>query len=84
MEAMSDLAAMRYWQGRYQGAAALNTEALGLSKELLGTDHQTTLSTMKILASSFYELGQYAEVGKLLSQILELARKRVGEHHLDF
>lgn len=75
---------MRYWQGRYQGAPALDTEALRLSKELLGTYHQTTLSTMKRLASSFYELGQYAEIEKLLSQVLELARKRVGEHHPDF
>ena len=43
VEAMSSLAAIKGWQGRYQEAAVLDTVTLPLSKKFLSIEHPTTL-----------------------------------------
>lgn len=64
-----------YQKGEYRDAVPLLIENLNIRREVLGTKHPETLSSMNNLAVLHSKLGQYAEARKLLEETLAIQRQ---------
>ena len=72
-----------YAQGRYKDALPFAEEALRLSEEEFGPDHQTTASLSDGLGSLYTALGHYAEAESLFKRALAIREKELGPNHYD-
>ncbi len=59
------------------------SQALEISRRVLGPEHPNTLKTMNSLASTYAGQAKYAQAESLYSQTLEIARRVLGPEHPD-
>ena len=68
-------------QGQLEDTERLQTQAVGLRRSLLGTDHPDTLTSMANLASTYRNQGRWEEAEKLEVQVLETSKTKLGADH---
>ena len=79
---MNNLALTYRQQGRMNEAAKLQEEVLQKSKEILGDDHPSTLTSMNNLASMMYrQQGRLDEAANLEEEVLQKRKEILGDDH---
>jgi tetratricopeptide (TPR) repeat protein len=79
----NNLALLYDFQGRYNEAEPLYSQALTLTRKLLGKEHSGVAASLNNLAGLYYSQGRYSEAEPLYSQALALTSKLLGEEHPD-
>lgn len=70
-------------RGQWKDAGRFQLEAVELSKEVLGSDHQNTLATMNNLALMYSAQGRWEKAEELLVQVVETTKTKLGAEHPD-
>jgi tetratricopeptide (TPR) repeat protein len=83
LDSTNDLAALYYYQGRYEEVEHLWLKTLEISRHVLGEEHPGTLDTMSNLAVLYDTEGRYDEAEPLCLRTLEISRRVLGEEHPD-
>jgi Tetratricopeptide repeat len=65
-------------QGKYEQAEETHGQALQLRKTVLGSKHPSTLTSMKTLASNFWNQGRFVEAEELEVQALKTRTRLLG------
>ena len=68
-------------QGYDSEAEKLQIQVLDARSRTLGEEHESTISAMSNLASTYGGLGKYADAEKLKIKILDLRNKYLGKEH---
>jgi len=82
--ALQHLASLYESTGRFEEAAALHREALGMSRGLdkTGTKSQRTFACLIATGQCLWELGRLGEAETLLSEALLFSKAKSGEEHV--
>ncbi|EHA26118.1 hypothetical protein ASPNIDRAFT_36453, partial [Aspergillus niger ATCC 1015] len=70
-------------QGRWKEAEELQVQVLELRKQVLGPEHPGTLTSMSILAWTYWNQGRWKEAEELQVQVLETSKQVLGPEHPD-
>ncbi len=70
-------------RGQWKDAERFQLEALKLHKEVLGSEHPSTLMSMNHLASIYTKQGRLEEGEKLVIQVVKSRRTKLGADHPD-
>ena len=70
-------------RGQWKDAERFQLDALKLHKEVLGSEHPSTLSSMNNLAWTYTNQGRWEEAQKLLIQVVKSRRAKLGADHPD-
>jgi tetratricopeptide (TPR) repeat protein len=67
--------------GKFEDAEHFYNFSLDIDKNLLGKEHQDTLTSMNNLASTYRYQGKLGEVAEPQEKVLEVRRRTPGEEH---
>ncbi|MEZ6085220.1 MAG: tetratricopeptide repeat protein [Phycisphaerae bacterium] len=81
LSAITELARVRYAQGRRDEAISLATANIKRQKAMLGDNHFDTLGTMNMLGGQYQEIGRFDEARKLLGDVSIAYLKKFGSRH---
>ena len=81
---LNNLALEKYYQGNYQEAIRLGTEAMEIKKKVLGEEHPSYATSLDNLAGYYDELGNYQEAIRLCTEAMEIRKKVLGKEHPDY
>ena len=70
-------------RGRWGEKEPVDVRALELHREVLGTEHLNTLTSMANLALTYWNQGRWAEAETLQVQVMETTRRVLGAEHPD-
>ncbi|RKK56450.1 hypothetical protein BFJ69_g17647, partial [Fusarium oxysporum] len=70
-------------QGRYAVAGQMLSQGRRTREKLLGKDHEATLESMSVLASTYTYQGRWEEAEKLFMQVMETLKVKLGADHPD-
>src|SRR5262249_32666037 len=70
-----------YHHGDLRASIALTEERARILMKVLGDEHPDTLANQQVLASRYLEMGYYDRAGKILSRIVPIQEKLLGEEH---
>ncbi len=68
-------------QGRWTDAERFQLEAIELRKEVLGSEHPSTLASIGSLASTYKDQGRWEEAENLLVQVIGMKKTKLGADH---
>jgi serine/threonine-protein kinase len=77
----SSLGDVYLWQGRYDEAARLFTEAIDSQRRAVGPEHPQTLDSMHSLSITYRDQGRHQQAETLQHEILETQRRVLGSDH---
>ncbi|KAK1963337.1 hypothetical protein LY78DRAFT_203032 [Colletotrichum sublineola] len=80
---LSNVSDYLYDRGRWNEKEPVDSKALSIRKRVLGERHVDTLSSMALLAVTYYGQSRYNEAEKIQTEILELRREMLGNRHPD-
>ncbi len=81
--ALNALAAVYYYQSRYEEAEPLYKRDLAISEKSLGKDHPFVATSLNNLAELYRTQGRYAEAEPLYKRSLEIWEDKLGKDHPD-
>ena len=79
--ALNDLAAVYYYQSRYEEAESLCKRSLKIRQKKFGKEHPDVAESLNNLALLYYEQVQYEEAEPLFKRSLKISEKIHGEDH---
>ena len=81
LDAVGNLSATYYKQGRFAEAEELQVRVLEASKRVRTTEHPETLVSAGNLAATYSRQGRFAEAEKLETWVLEVRERERGKDH---
>lgn len=80
-QSLNNLAAVYFYQGRYQEAEPLYVQALDLLKDLLPEQHPNIAQSLNNLARLYQSQSRYKEAEPLYVQAFEIYKRSLGSEH---
>jgi len=76
-----NLANAYYAEGQYEQAEKLFSQAVEITRRVMGPEHSFTLVSMNNLAAAYEFRGKYTEAEALFSQSVKIGQRVLGPEH---
>jgi tetratricopeptide (TPR) repeat protein len=83
IDCMKKVGSCLYSDGRYNEAGELFIQVMESRKQVLGSAHPNTLTSMSNLASTYWNQGRWKEAEELEVQVMETRKQVLGAEHPD-